>query len=76
MLNHVTKHITLNETPENLKTSNTKAYYQQINTIEALESDYLYIQPSQIEKAGNGLYTAIDIFKNETISLFKGEIIT
>jgi SET domain-containing protein len=76
VLNHVTKHITLNETPENLKTSNTKAYYQQINTIEALESDYLYIQPSQIEKAGNGLYTAIDIFKNETISLFKGEIIT
>lgn len=30
---------------------------------------------SQIKNAGNGLYTAIDIFKNEVITLFKGEII-
>jgi hypothetical protein len=59
-----------------LKTPNNKAYYQQTNTIGALESDYLYIKPSQIENAGNGLYTAIDIYKNETISLFKGKIIT
>ena len=59
-----------------MKTPKTKAYYQQTNTIEALESDYLYIKPSQIENAGNGLYTAIDIYKNETISLFKGKIIT
>ena len=59
-----------------MKTTNPKVFDQQINTIEALESDYLYIKPSQIENAGNGLYTAIDIYKNETISLFKGKIIT
>ena len=59
-----------------MKTTNPKVFNQQINTIEALESDYLYIKPSQIENAGNGLYTAIDIYKNETISLFKGKIIT
>jgi len=46
------------------------------NTIEAQESDYLYIKPSQIEHAGNGLFTAIDIYKDENISLFKGEIIS
>lgn len=44
--------------------------------IEASESDYLYIQDSQIANAGNGLYTAIDIYPNEIISLFKGEILT
>ena len=31
---------------------------------------------SQIQNAGNGLYTAIDIYKNEIISLFKGEIVS
>lgn len=56
-----------------MKTSNN---YQQNNTIEAEESDYLYFQTSQIENAGNGLYTAIDIYENEIISLFKGEVIT
>ena len=44
--------------------------------IEAPESDYLYIQDSQITNAGKGLYTAIDIYPNEIISLFKGEILT
>ncbi|TDR25438.1 SET domain-containing protein-lysine N-methyltransferase [Flavobacterium cheniae] len=43
--------------------------------IEAPESDYLYIQDSQIANAGKGLYTAIDIYPNEIISLFKGEIL-
>ena len=33
------------------------------NTIEAPEVDYLYIQQSQIENSGNGLFTAIDIYK-------------
>jgi SET domain-containing protein len=46
------------------------------NVIEAPESDYLYIQPSQISGAGKGLYTAIDIFKGEIISIFKGERLT
>ena len=44
--------------------------------IEAPESDYLYIQDSQIPNAGKGLFTAIDIYPNEIISLFKGGILT
>lgn len=46
------------------------------NSIEALESDYLYIQASQLKNAGNGLFTAINIYKHEIISLFKGEILS
>lgn len=44
------------------------------NNIEALEADYLYIATSQLPNSGNGLYTAIDIYKCEVISLFRGEI--
>ena len=44
--------------------------------IEAPESDYLYIQDSQLENAGKGLFTAITIYPNEIISIFKGEILT
>lgn len=58
-----------------MKTLNTNSYNQS-NSIEAPEADYLYIKPSQIVDAGNGLFTAIDIYKNEIITLFKGEIIT
>lgn len=54
--------------------SNTNSHNQN-NTIEAREVDYLYIQPSQINNAGHGLFIAIDIYKNEIITLFKGEII-
>jgi hypothetical protein len=50
--------------------------YIQPNKIEALESDYLYVKTSQIPDAGNGLFTAIEIYKNEIISLFKGKVIT
>lgn len=50
--------------------------YIHTNTIEAEESDYLYIKSSQIQNAGRGLYTAINIYKNEIISLFEGEIIS
>ena len=46
------------------------------NNIEALEADYLYIATSQLPNSGNGLYSAIDIYKCEVISLFKGEIAT
>ncbi|WP_246284996.1 SET domain-containing protein-lysine N-methyltransferase [Winogradskyella wichelsiae] len=49
--------------------------YVNTNAIEAPESDYLYIQPSQIKNAGNGLFTAMEIYEDEIISLFKGEII-
>ena len=46
------------------------------NSIDANEEDYLYIQKSQIENSGNGLFTAIEIYKEEIISLFKGKILT
>lgn len=46
------------------------------NGIDALESHYLYISISQLPAAGNGLLTAINIYKDEIISLFKGEILT
>lgn len=46
------------------------------NTIDALESDYLYTEKSQLPDAGNGLLTAIKIFKGEIIAVFKGEILT
>lgn len=46
------------------------------NQIEAVENDYLYIKTSQIPNAGNGLFTAITIYKDEIITLFKGEILS
>jgi uncharacterized protein len=46
------------------------------NKIELPESDYLYIQQSQIANSGKGLFTAIAIYKDEIISLFLGEILT
>jgi hypothetical protein len=47
------------------------------NTLEiaAAESDYLYVSNSLIPQAGNGLFTCIDIFKDEIICLYGGEII-
>ena len=58
-----------------MKNLNQEDHYLETNTIEALESDYLYIKSSLIKNAGKGLFTVIDIYKNEIISLFKGEII-
>ena len=46
------------------------------DNIEAPEADYLYITPSQLPAAGKGLVTAINIYKGEIISYFKGEILT
>jgi hypothetical protein len=46
------------------------------NEIDASESDYLYVSLSQLPASGNGLLTAINIYKDEIISLFKGEILT
>ncbi|MEO8236071.1 MAG: SET domain-containing protein-lysine N-methyltransferase [Flavobacterium sp.] len=46
-----------------------------INKIKADESDYLYINPSQIPNSGTGLFTAITIYKEEIISVFKGKIL-
>jgi hypothetical protein len=47
-----------------------------LNQIDAPESAYLYISPSQIPAAGNGLYTSINIYKDEAIAIFRGEILT
>ena len=58
-----------------MNTSKTDDDFIDINIIDLPESDYLYIESSQIKNAGNGLFTAIDIFKGEVISLFKGKII-
>jgi SET domain-containing protein len=44
--------------------------------IEAKEQDYLYIRKSQIPGSGDGLFTAIPIYKDEVISIFKGEILS
>ncbi|MFI5221744.1 MAG: SET domain-containing protein-lysine N-methyltransferase [Bacteroidia bacterium] len=41
--------------------------------IDAAELNYLFVTDSQIPFAGKGLYTAIAIYKDEVISLFKGE---
>ncbi len=46
------------------------------DSIDALESDYLYVAASQLPGSGNGLYTATDIYKDEIIAVFKGEILT
>lgn len=53
------------------KYSNSTTY-----KIEAKESDYLYIKESQIPGSGNGLFTAIPIYKDEVISIFKGKILS
>lgn len=44
--------------------------------IELPEEDYLYTATSQLPNSGNGLYTTIDIYKDEVISYFKGEILS
>ena len=44
--------------------------------IEAPESEYLYLETSQLANAGKGLFTAIKIYKEDIISIFKGEILT
>jgi len=47
-----------------------------LNKIGIPEKDYLYTEISQIPNSGNGLFTAIDIYKDEVIAIFKGEILT
>ncbi len=46
------------------------------SSIEASESDYLYVADSALENAGLGLFTAIDIHQDEVITFFKGIILT
>ena len=40
-----------------------------------MEADYLYSTVSQLPHAGNGLFTAIPIYKDEMIAVFTGEIL-
>ena len=59
------------------KTSRFKEYANSATLkIEAKEKDYLYIKESLIPGAGNGLFTAIPIYKDEVISVFKGKILS
>ncbi|MEO6904583.1 MAG: SET domain-containing protein [Bacteroidia bacterium] len=46
------------------------------DNIDALEADYLYVTTSQLPGSGNGLYTAVEIYKTEIIAYYKGEILT
>lgn len=55
---------------------NTPKYSPDSNAIDSAESDYLYVSKSQITNAGNGLFTAIPIYKDEIIAVFKGEILS
>lgn len=48
----------------------------QNNTIDASESSYLYVGLSQIPASGQGLLTSINIYRDEIIAVFKGEILT
>jgi hypothetical protein len=58
-------------------TANLKQYSNSsTHQIEAKELDYLYIKESLIPDAGKGLYTAIKIYRNEVISIFKGKILS
>jgi uncharacterized protein len=41
--------------------------------IDAEEEDYLYVDTSTIKGAGKGLFTAVELYKDEVICLFKGE---
>ncbi len=45
------------------------------NTIAAQEEDYLYVSTSQIPNSSMGLFTAVKIFKDEIIAIYKGEIL-
>lgn len=45
------------------------------NIIESSEEDYLYTKNSQIQNSGKGLFTAIPIYKEEIIAVFKGNVL-
>lgn len=47
----------------------------QFNVIDADESDYLFVRTSQVMNAGDGLFTAIQIYKDELFATYQGEIL-
>ncbi len=50
--------------------------HSNLENIDAPETDYLFVKQSQIQNASNGLFTAINIFKDEIIAIYTGEILT
>ena len=61
----------MNKTPCFKEYSNSTTF-----AIEAKEKDYLFIRESRIPGAGKGLFTAIPIYKDEVISVFKGNVLS
>ncbi len=45
------------------------------NRIDAPEADYLFVQISQLPNAGEGLFSAITILKDEIIAIYGGSIL-
>ena len=46
------------------------------NKINTKESNYLFIATSQLPNSGNGLFSSINIHKDEIIAEYKGEILS
>lgn len=46
------------------------------DSIDATEASYLFKAPSQLPDSGTGLFTAIEIYKNETIAIYKGRTVS
>lgn len=46
------------------------------NKINTKESNYLFISTSQLPNSGNGLFSSINIHKDEIIAEYKGEILS
>ena len=46
------------------------------NRIDTKESNYLFVSTSQLPNSGKGLYSSINIHKDEIIAEYKGEIIS
>ena len=59
-----------------MEKENKKIIIPEMFQINAPESDYLFVEPSQIPNSGSGLFTAIPIYKGEIISVFEGEILS
>lgn len=47
-----------------------------VNQVGIPESDYLYVKESQLPDSGRGLFTAVTLFKDEEITVFRGDVIT
>ncbi len=45
-------------------------------SIDAAEEEYLYVAPSGIPGAGQGLFTAIPVHRGEVVAIYTGEVLT